>query len=466
MSVARRLVVGLAGAELSAAEADWLRLHRPAGVILFSRNCRGPAQTRALVATVRACLPPGAEICADHEGGPVSFLAAAAGRPPAPRTLGDLDDPDLTERVHAEAGASLRGLGLDRVLAPCCDVLTEPRNPVIGSRSFGATSARVSTHVAAAVRGLVGAGMGGCAKHWPGHGGTGVDTHDQAAEAGEADQQPFLAALGAGLDAIMVGHLAPGPDEPPVSLDAAALSALRDLVGDAVSIWCDDISMGALRPVLSGRGIAAGDGRHTGLVDPGRMSLAWLDAVAAAGADRLLLRGIPWTALPLPGGQSTPLPDSPPPTAADAPSSPAAQEARQRTAAALPIALDGPRLLWVDASAGERLGEARGLEAALRRRWPALARLETAMPRLAPTGAFGSLLLTSLRPLTMTEAMMIEPLLAATGEAVVAGHPSLAADLGRLAGPGWTIGALRSYDPEDVAFMIAVLGSQKKPGGP
>lgn len=459
MSVARRLVVGLAGADLSAAEADWLRRYQPAGVILFGRNCRGPEQLRALVTAVRSCLAPGAELCADHEGGAVSFLAAAAGRPPAPRTLGDLDDPDLTTRVHAETGARLRDLGLDRVLAPCCDVLTEPRNPVIGSRAFGATPARVAAHAAAAARGLQAAGLRGCAKHWPGHGGTGVDTHDQAAAADKADQRPFAEALAAGLDAVMVGHLPLQAGAPPASVDPSALASLRAQLGNSVTIWCDDISMGALRPALASQGVAAGDGRTEGLIDPAVMSLSWLDAVAAAGADRLLLRGIPWAALPLDDGRATPLTGAWPPAVADAPSTPAALEARQRTAAALPIALEGPRLLWVDATTGERLGEARGLESLLRRRWPALARLDAAAPQLAPHGVFGNLLVTSLRPLTVTQAVLLEPLLAATGEALVAGHPSLAADVARLAGPGWVIGALRACDGEDLACVV------ERPGG-
>ena len=79
------------------------------------------------------------EIVADHEGGPVSQLSFAVGRPPAAWALGVLDDPDLTRRVFVETGRRCRQLGIDRLLAPCADVLTEVHNPVIGSRAFGNT---------------------------------------------------------------------------------------------------------------------------------------------------------------------------------------------------------------------------------------------------------------------------------------------------------------------------------------
>ena len=84
--LAARLVVGLAGPRLHDAERAWLVRWRPAGVILFSRNVTGADLLRDLVRDVRAALAPGAEICVDHEGGPVSFLQAAAGRPPAAAT--------------------------------------------------------------------------------------------------------------------------------------------------------------------------------------------------------------------------------------------------------------------------------------------------------------------------------------------------------------------------------------------
>lgn len=457
MSVAGRLVVGLSGPELLAHERRWLQCWQPAGVIFFARNCTGRDQFMALVADVAGLLPDGAELCADHEGGDVSFLAAAAGRPAAPRTLGDLDDPDLTEQVHLESGLRLRDLGLDRVLAPCCDVLTEPRNPVIGARSFGDQAERVALHVAAAARGLLAAGLKGCAKHWPGHGGTAADTHHHADPGDAADQAPFEAVLAAGVEAVMLAHLPAAPDRPPFSVDAAGIADLGARLGPEVELWCDDISMGALRPHLALQGVGAGDGLTEGLIDPARMSRDWLDAVAAAGAHRLLLRGIPWRALPLEGVDADSQRETATlavPAAALAPALPRSEEARRRAAMGLPRPEATRPLLWLDATADDRLGSLADQESLLRGAWPQLVRLDAHAPRLGRQAVRAQVLLTSHRPLTVVQAALLEPLLAAVGTAWVLGHPSLAADLGRLAGPGWTIHGLAGCGVEDLASLL------------
>ena len=77
IQISRRLVVGLGGTRLTPAERTWLSRYEPGGVILFARNVSGPTQLADLCRELRALLPPGAEIVADHEGGPISVLAAA-----------------------------------------------------------------------------------------------------------------------------------------------------------------------------------------------------------------------------------------------------------------------------------------------------------------------------------------------------------------------------------------------------
>ncbi len=453
--LAARLVVGLAGSMLADAERAWLAQWRPAGVILFHRNVPGVEPLRRLVADLRSVLPAGAEICADHEGGPVSFLQPAAGRPPAARTLGDIDDPDLTRRVHRETGERLLSLGLDRVLAPCCDVLTESRNPVIGARAFGADAVITARHAVAAVAGLKDAGLRGCAKHWPGHGGSAVDTHRDAVAADpDQDPGPFDAALDAGLDAVMVGHLPVADGRPPLPLDAEGLRDLRDRVGSGRLILSDDVSMGALRAPLAQRGVRARDGRDEGLADPADLPLAWLTAVADAGCDRLLLRGIPWGALSMEDDNGgVPLPEHPPAPDLAAPGPDAAvyAEARRRAASGLRLAPGDAHCLWLDLTGADRLGSAAGLEPALRTVWPRLDRLDAAAPRLAPGRTYGALVVSTHRPLTTAAAALLEPLSAALGQALVLGHPSLSGDVTRLLGPGWTVGALRDVSAADLA---------------
>ncbi len=421
---ARRLVVGLDGPVLTAAERAWLERWEPAGVILFGRNVTGPEQLRRLCRDLKAVLGRGAEIVADHEGGPVSVLAAAVGRPPAAATLGRVDDEDLTRRVHLDTGRRLVDLGIDRVLAPCCDVLSEPRNAVIGSRSFGAEAELVARHAAAATTGLLEAGVGTCLKHWPGHGGTRVDTHLGAVDGAVAvDSAPFAAALAAGADAVMVGHLPVSEDGTPASCDVAALTRLRSEMTGA-AIWSDDVTMAALRPVL-----AAATGEEPmgepGMVEPGSYPRSWLDAFPGA-VDRLLIRGIPSMAFPVDeasGGIGEDIGPEAVPVPADT-----WLEARLRLVdASLPRT---GALVWIDLTGDHRWG-------ALAPDAPVRAGFTGSMTRCDPTGPEAAvppatlLLVTSHRPITSAEARRISALHERAGSPpiLLLGHPHLPAAL-------------------------------------
>src|SRR5205085_2921103 len=106
-------------------------------------------------------------------------------------------------------------LGINHVLAPVADVNIDPRNPVINARSFGEDAHEVARYVEATVRGIQGAGALACAKHFPGHGDTHVDSHrslprlDVSRERlDEVELVPFRAAVEAGVKSVMIGHLA------------------------------------------------------------------------------------------------------------------------------------------------------------------------------------------------------------------------------------------------------------------
>src|SRR5690606_21345565 len=123
-------------------------------------------------------LAPTAVLALDEEGGDVTRLHTRTGSPwVGAAALGRYDDPATTRAVAAGIGAELAAAGVWLDLAPCADVNSDPRNPVIGTRSFGADPGLVPLPTSAFVAGLADAGVAASAKHFPGHGDTRADSH-------------------------------------------------------------------------------------------------------------------------------------------------------------------------------------------------------------------------------------------------------------------------------------------------
>jgi beta-N-acetylhexosaminidase len=182
----------------------------------------------------------GVVVAVDEEGGDVTRIEAAAGSSvPGAAALGAVDDAGLTGDVAAALGVALADRGIDLDLAPVADVNVDAANPVIGVRSFGADAGLVARHVAATVDGLGQAGVAACAKHFPGHGATTVDSHvGLPVVHGPLDLAPFAAAVAAGVAAVMTGHLVvPDLDDRPATVSPAAHRLLRhDLGFDGVVV--------------------------------------------------------------------------------------------------------------------------------------------------------------------------------------------------------------------------------------
>ena len=233
-----------------------------AGVTLFGQNISEPGQVRALTAELRAaCAVAEPVIAIDEEGGDVTRVAYADGSSyPGNAALGAVDDVSLTQAVYQAIGLDLAALGINFDLAPCADVLGVADSPAVGTRSFGADTGLVSRHTAAAVSGLQGAGVAACAKHFPGHGRTGTDTHEAMAtiEGGLSDLRlvdlpPFQAAIKAGILAIMPSHLRV-PEltgDLPATVSGAALTGLlRGELGFTGVIVSDALEMRATRDMF------------------------------------------------------------------------------------------------------------------------------------------------------------------------------------------------------------------------
>jgi beta-N-acetylhexosaminidase len=239
---------------------DWVRRwlgEGLGGVALFARNVESPAQIAALTAQLRAERPD-VIVAIDEEAGDVTRFESRLGSSrPGNLALGAIDDAELTEAVARDLGCDLANAGITLDYAPDTDVNSNPGNPVIGVRAFGAEPGLVARHSAAFVRGLQDAGVAACAKHFPGHGDTSVDSHHDVplidksrAELEACELIPFRAAIAAGVQVVMTGHLlVPAYDAAiPATLSRAILTdLLRVELGFAGLIVTDGIEMQGVR---------------------------------------------------------------------------------------------------------------------------------------------------------------------------------------------------------------------------
>lgn len=228
------------------------------GVVYFSHNIGDVETTAALSQQLHEL--GDVLIATDEEGGIVSRLGARAGSPHVGAAmLGRVDDVDATRAVGAAIGADLAASHIDIDLAPVVDVNSNPNNPVIGVRSFGASPQLVARHAVAYVEGLQSAGVAATAKHFPGHGDTAVDSHvglprvDAPLEVlRRRELAPFADAVRAGVRAVMTAHVILPALDPlrPATISAPVLSMLRSELGFDGVIMTDALDMGAIRDTI------------------------------------------------------------------------------------------------------------------------------------------------------------------------------------------------------------------------
>jgi len=257
--VGQVFMVGVPGGWSAQAPAQLRTL--PAGwVILYARNISSRAQLDGLVAdlasvTDRVAGCP-ALIAIDHEGGRVDRLPESGFTHfPAASEMTARPLAEVREEGHVMA-TELREVGIHMNLAPVADVLTNPRNADISNRSFGGDTAHVAERVVAFIEGAHEADGLVCAKHFPGYGPIAENPHASlptvdlaVAHWRQVHAPPFRAAIDAGADAVMTGHVIW------TALDAQAPASLsRPIVTDMLReqwsydglILTDDLEMGAV----------------------------------------------------------------------------------------------------------------------------------------------------------------------------------------------------------------------------
>lgn len=238
-----------------------IRDFRVQSLILFARNVDTPSQVAELVRELQGlALDSGYSrpllIAVDQEGGRVQRLRAPWTVWPPIRRLGELGSEELTRGMAEALAHELKACGIALDFAPVMDVDTNPRNPIIGDRSFGRDPEQVGRLGVAFIEAMQTAGVAACAKHFPGHGDTDKDSHHDLpvvehsrSRLEEVELVPFRKAIAAGVATIMTAHILVREldEKTPATLSPRVVTTLlRGELGYKGVIVADDLEMKAV----------------------------------------------------------------------------------------------------------------------------------------------------------------------------------------------------------------------------
>jgi len=258
--LAQMFFVGTPGTELAKSSEQFLEEYQPGGVIYFAHNYESPALLAEMSDAIQSTrdrarnLPLFVGI--DHEGGKVHRLKRPFTHFPEPAMLGEIGSPKLAFMVAEVMARELRAVGVNLDFHPLCDIHTRANNPVIGKRAFGSDDELVSRMASAMVRGFVANKVVACAKHFPGHGDTTVDSHLDLPKIEASWEQllrrelkPFARVIKSRVDMIMTAHILNSALDPiyPATLSFSTISGLlRKELRYGKLVITDDMTMQAV----------------------------------------------------------------------------------------------------------------------------------------------------------------------------------------------------------------------------
>jgi beta-N-acetylhexosaminidase len=269
------LILGIAGVQLSDEEKRLLSDLSPRGVLLLGRNFDHGTLYEEWLESLKTLLDeisqyseqPNPIISIDHEGGRVTRTPLPITPfPPAKHYR------ELSESVGNIHGRELASLGVNVTYAPICDVHSNPNNPIIGPRAFSTLAKEAGTFALQYHQGLRVNNVLGCAKHFPGHGDTDLDSHltlpvvgTSLEEAKKREFLPFIELIKDDVPLIMTAHvLFPAIDSLVATLSSKLLTEiLRQELGYKGVIISDDLEMNAVAdtfrdPTTLGKAFNAG----------------------------------------------------------------------------------------------------------------------------------------------------------------------------------------------------------------
>jgi beta-N-acetylhexosaminidase len=258
--IGQMLMIGVDGQGITPATCQLIKKLAPGGVVYRTGNAPSPQALRRFSNGLQDCASqtgsPPLWISIDHEGQYVNRFESGATTFPAALAQGAAANPSQAAQVASASGSELVFSGVNMVLGPVADVLTDYDNTVISQRSFGGETQLVSQYVAQAVKDYLQAGLTPVLKHFPGHGGTSGDTHYVLAtdhsdlkQLQEVYLPPFESGIQAGVQVVLTSHVAfPNIDSSglPATLSPVMIDVLRKTMGFQGVILTDSLGMAAV----------------------------------------------------------------------------------------------------------------------------------------------------------------------------------------------------------------------------
>lgn len=217
IEMGQHMVTGFPGTSMTQDFIDAVKRAKIGNVILFSHNIETLAQVNKLCKEIDKLITTETGhhpfITIDQEGGMVSRLPESAPVLPGQMALSAIDDDNAIEYCTYQNGLLLKKIGCNFNLAPSVDVNENQKNPVIGVRSFGEGAEAVAHNGSKAIKGYIKSGILSCAKHFPGHGDTNIDSHlslpliDKSFSEMQNQLLPFKRAIESGVPAVMSSHI-------------------------------------------------------------------------------------------------------------------------------------------------------------------------------------------------------------------------------------------------------------------
>lgn len=266
--IGQMFMVGIQGQALNRDERSIIEACGFGGFILFRHNCGELAQILSLC---RSLWATGTEhppfIAIDQEGGRVHRLGPPFSHFPAAALIGKKADLSLAYRAGRAAAEELTLAGFNLNFAPVLDVNSNPKNPIIGDRSFAADPATVIKLSKKWLQGSRDGGIIPCGKHFPGHGDTDKDSHldlpsvDRPLEDLQAvELPPFIHACRIQIESLMTAHAiyrALDPRYPATLSSEIVTGLLRQQLGYDGVVFSDDLEMKAVSDTYGGEDAAA-----------------------------------------------------------------------------------------------------------------------------------------------------------------------------------------------------------------